>query len=78
VAYARFLSVLAEEDHTEGGAREHLDGAQGVAEAMVVAAALEGRRAGRWSGPGGGWGEGRCAHVSIVDFGRSIDIGLRA
>jgi hypothetical protein len=35
-ADADFLAVLAEDDDVEGGAREDLDGTQGVTEAVTV------------------------------------------
>ena len=71
----RFLAVLAEDDHVEGGAREDLDGAQGVAEAVAVA-----RRPRRWRRAGGpvrGGVDGCCAHVSMVRFPTVGGIGLR-
>jgi hypothetical protein len=61
-ADAGFLAVLAEYDDVEGGAGEDAHGAQGVAETVGVATRYGGR-SGRATG---GWGEGRCTHVSMV------------
>lgn len=55
-SYARLLLVLTEEHHAERRAHEDLDGAQGVADTVVVVngeKAVAPRAAGpRWEGPG--------------------------
>lgn len=68
-AYARFLRELAEDDHAERGAREDLDGADCVGEAVSVVVVVEAGRAGRGTGSAGGrgWDESRCTHVSMVE-----------
>lgn len=60
--YARFLAVLPEDDHAERRLREHLDGAEGAAQAVMVDAG-DGRGTGR-----SGWDcmDGCCAHISMV------------
>lgn len=60
---ARFLAVAAEDDHFEGGAREHLDRAEGFAETVVMVAPERGGAGGAY----GCWMDGCCAHVSMVD-----------
>ena len=62
-ADARFLGVLAEYDHVEGGAREDADRAEGVTEAVGGVGAGDGGRPGRATGS---WVDGRCTHASMV------------
>ncbi len=66
-ADARLLAVLADKDHVEGRAEEHLHGTQGVTDAVRVTALDRGgaARADRRSGGV----DGGCAHVSMVARG---------
>ncbi len=70
-----FLAVLAEQDHVQRGAREDLDGAQGVAQEMAAMPAVDGGRTGRW--PLAGGCEACCAHISMVEPVNPNGVGPR-